>query len=173
MSEPIRPLNLYEITTELRQLEEALIESGGVIDEETEERFSELLEMEADKIEGYLAMIRKFEASEEAIKQERQRLQKAEQSMKNAAQSLKDRLAEAMRRRGEEVHETKLGKVRLQEAPRRSVVVDAEEEELPERFRRVRVTPDKRAIRKALEAGDEEAAALAHFDEPSYYVRIY
>lgn len=177
MPESIRPLDLYEITAELEDLEQALLESGGVITEELEERYGRLLEMEAEKVEGYVAMIRKFAASEEAIKAERKRLQKAERSMRRAAQNLKDRLAEAMQQRGEDTYETKLGKVRLQQAARRSVALDVDDADLPDRFRRVKVSPDKQALIEALESEDlelrREAEHYAHLDAPSYYVRIY
>ena len=173
MSEAIQPLNLYQITTELQQLEQALLESGGVLTDEIEEKYETLLEMEADKVEGYIAMIRKFEASEEAIKSERQRLQKAERSMRKAAQSLKDRLAESMLRRGEEVHETDLGKVRLQQASRASLVVNVDPEELPEEFQRWKVSADKAGLRAAIEDDDEVAKQFAHLDEPSHYIRLY
>ncbi len=177
MPEPIQPLNLYEITTELQELEQALIDSGGVITDEVEERHEALLQMEADKVEGYLAMIRKFEASEEAIKAERRRLQQAERSMREAAKSLKERLAEAMHRRGETLHDTKLGKVRLQQSGRRRVVLDVPEDALPEGFKRVAVNADKQALQDALDSDDEhvrrEATRYAHFDAPTYYVRIY
>lgn len=174
---PIKPLNLYQLTSELEALEDALLASGGEITEAMDERFDDLLDARADKIEGYLAMIRKFEASEEAIKAERQRLQNAERAMKNAARSLKDRLAESMRRRGEDVHETRLGKVRLQQASRRSIIVDVDEEDLPERFRRVSVSADKGRLEEALTSEDAaeraEAERYARLDAPSYYVRIY
>lgn len=174
---PLRPLNLYQITGELAELEEALIESGGEITDEMNERYDRLLDMEADKVEGYVAMIRKFEASEDAIKGERKRLQKAERAMRNAAESLKDNLAEAMRERGDEVHETRLGKVRLQQASRRSVVVDVADDELPDGFRRVKTSADRRALQDALASDDAElrteAERYAHLDAPGYYVRIY
>lgn len=177
MSDPIRPLNLYALTAELAELEQALLESGGEITDAMNARYDRLLDMEADKVAGYLAMIRKFETSEEAIKAERQRLQKAERAMKNAAQTLKDRLAEAMHRRGETVHETPLGKVRLQQASRRSVIVDVDEDALPDSFRRVSVSADKRALQDALESDDPdlrtEAERYAHLDEPGRFVRIY
>lgn len=177
MSEEVQPLNLYQITTELQELEQALLESGGVLTDEIEAKYETLLEIEADKVEGYIAMIRKFEASEEAIKSERQRLQKAERSMRKAAQSLKDRLTESMLRRGEEVHETGLGKVRLQQASRRGVTVDADPEELPEAFKRISVSADKSSIQDALESDNDElrkqAEQFAHLKEPSYYTRIY
>lgn len=177
MEEPIKPLNLYQLTTELEDLEQDLLESGGVLTDEIEERYEDLLEMESDKIEGYVAMIRKFEASEEAIRSERERLQKAEQSMRKAADSLKSRLAWAMQRRGEDAYTTPLGKVRLQRAGRRPVVVDVDEDALPEAFKRVRVQADKQALQRALESDDDSvrrsAEAYAHLDEPSYYLRIY
>lgn len=46
-------------------------------------------------------------------------------------------------------------------------------DELPERFKRVVVSADTRALAEALKAGDEEAERCAFLDEPTTYVRIY
>ncbi len=171
-------LSLYDITAELRELEEALIESGGEITDEMEERFHALLDMENEKTEGYIAVIQRLTRTAEAVKAEEDRLKKRRRALERSAQSLKDRLCWAMRQRGEEVRETTLGKVRVQQASRRGIVVDVDAEELPDELKRVSVSPDKRAIRAYLEEHGIEHIAdgdrvLAHLDEPSYFVRIY
>ena len=169
----MKAINLYDITSELAELENALIESGGAISDEMEERYHELLDANEQKARGYIAVIRRLEATAGAVEAERKRLHDNEKALKNSAQALKDRLAESMLRRGEDCYETDLGKIRLQQASKRSLVVKVDESILPDRFRIATVKANKRSLREALEAGDEEAAEFCEFDEPSRYVRIY
>ena len=169
----VRPLSLYALTDELAELESALLESGGEITEDLEAHYADLLEMHGEKVEGYLRMIRKFEATEAGLKLERERLQAAERTMKNAAKALKDRLRDAMLRRGEAEHQTALGKVKLQTSGTRPVELLVSESALPEHFKRITVAPDLAALRHALKQGDPKAATVARFGEASYYIRVY
>src|SRR5690606_26726310 len=68
---------------------------------------------------------------------------------------LKERLCEAMCRRGEDAHDTPLGRVRVQHASTRPVLLLVDPDDLPERFRRVAVSADKRPLTHALKEGDE------------------
>jgi len=165
--------SLYDITDELKALTTALIENGGEITEEMEERFDALLDMEEEKTEGYIQVIRDLEATAEAVKNEEDRLKKRRRSLERSADKLKDRLAYAMGVRDQEVRETELGKVRLQEASRRSMNVQVDAEALPDRFKRIKVKPDKRELRSALKEGDAVAEKVAELEEPSKYIRIY
>lgn len=170
--------SLYDITEDLRRMEEALIENEGVISDEMEERFDDLLDMEEEKTEGYIKIIRDLKATAEAVKEEEDRLKKRRRALENSVDELKDRLAHAMDVRGQDVRETDLGKVRLQEASRRSLSVDVDPEELPESLKRVRVKPDKSEIRDYLKEHDidqvkDEGRQIAHLEEPTKYIRIY
>lgn len=168
----IAPLSLYHLTEELYLIEQALLESGGEITDEMDQQYADLLTMHAEKVEGYVAMIRKFEASAEGIKSERERLQQAEQTMQNAARNLKARLAQTMLVRGETEHRTSLGKVRLQQSGSRPLVLLVEPENLPEEYQRIRVEADKTALKKALKEG-QPLTQYAELGEGSYFVRIY
>ena len=171
------PLSLYDIDDQLRQLEQEIIDAGGVLDEDLEERLDDLLDRREAKMDGYIAVIRELETTAEAVKSEEKRLKKRRRALENSAQSLKDRLALVMRRRGEEVRESNLGKIRLQQAPKRSLIVDVDADELPDSLKRIKTSADKRALRELLEAEDEESRAeaekYAHLDEPSYFIRLY
>ena len=174
MPDPTRaPLPLYEIDAELEALEVALLDAGGEITDDVEAEYHDLLDMRAEKVAGYVAMIRRLELSAEAYDAEVKRLTANRNAMRNTAQRLKDRLCEAMCRRGEDEHETPLGRVRVQRASTRPVVVLVEVDALPERFRRISVSADKRALTDALKDGDEEALRCAELAEPSPYLRIY
>ena len=173
----LAPLSLYAIDAELSALEDDLLAAGGEITEEIESRHNDLLDLRDGKVEGYLRVIRRFEATAEAIKAERQRLQEAERHMANAAQSLKDRLARSMHERGEHEHLTSLGRVKLQQSGTPPVELLVEPDDLPDAFVRVRRSPDLSALREALQSEDQgqkaQAAALAQLGEAKFYVRLY
>ncbi|MEM6784605.1 MAG: siphovirus Gp157 family protein [Bacteroidota bacterium] len=174
MPDPIYPLNLYALDADLADLERELLEAGGEVDDETEARHNALLDAREDKIEAYVALIRRLSASADAVEAERKRLQNAEKALKNAAQRMKDRLLDSMQRRGETQQQTRLGTVRVQQASRRAVQLRVDVDHLPDRF--VKVRPPEvnlSALREALDAGDEEAATLAELAPATSYVRIY
>ncbi|MDX1419131.1 MAG: siphovirus Gp157 family protein [Rubricoccaceae bacterium] len=173
----ISPLTLYELDDELLHLEAELLEAGGAVDEATDARHTALLDARDDKVEAYCMMIRRFEATAEAVKAERQRLQDAERALATAAKRLKDRLCDSMRARGEHECLTALGKVRVQQASRRAVELLVEPDALPEPYRRVRTDADLGALAADLASDDAEARAraeaVARLAEASFYVRIY
>ena len=134
-----------------------MIANGGEITEEAEEAYHDLLTMRADKVAGYVAVIRRCEVSAEAVDDELARLTRNRDALKNTAQRLKDRLCFAMIGRGDKEHDTPLGKVRVQRASRRPLVLLVDPDDLPQRFRRVSVSADKTALAAALDEHDEEA----------------
>ncbi|MBE2187272.1 MAG: siphovirus Gp157 family protein [Rhodothermales bacterium] len=167
-----KPLALYEIDRELHELESALIEAGGEITEEVDERFNDLLQMRAEKVAGYVAVIRRLETSADAYASEAQRLSSNARAMQNSADRLKQRLLEAMLARGDQEYDTPLGRIRTYEGSSRSVTVLVDPEDLPDRFKRVTVVPDKRALADALKSLDPDAVRLAEFEPPTPFLRI-
>ena len=167
-----RPLPLYAIDAELAELERALIEADGEITDEVNERFDDLLQMREDKVGGYVAVLRRLETSAEAYGAEAKRLAAGARVMQNSADRLKQRLLDAMTARGDTEYETPLGRVRAYPGSARSVTVLGEPDDLPERFKRVTVSPDKRALSDALKAQDPEAIRYAEFEAPTPYLRI-
>ncbi len=176
MSE-IRALTLYAIDADLQALEDALLASGGEVTDELEAQHDRLLDLRDGKVEGYLRVLRRLEATAETVKAERQRLQDAERRLVKAAQSLKDRLAESMRLHGEHEHLTALGRVKLQQSGTPPVELTVAEDELPEAFVRTKRSADLTALREALASDDPavraDAERLARLGEASYFVRIY
>lgn len=173
----IPPLSLYALDDELLQLEQEILAMGGEVDDEADARHLALLDARADKVEAYCMMIRRFEATAEAVKAERQRLQDAERTLANAAKRLKDRLCASMRERGETEHLTRIGKVRVHQAGRRPVELLVEPEAMPGGYVRVRTEADLGALASDLASDDPQARAraeaVARLGEASYYVRIY
>jgi hypothetical protein len=169
----MQPLSLYDIDRDLELLEAELIDGGGEVDDETEIRHNDLLDAREDKWRAYAAVIRRLEASHDAVKEERTRLQQNEKALDNAAKRMKARLIESMDRAGVDSAETPLGKLRVQEASQRSLSVLLPVDELPVRFVRTTRSADNGALREALDAGDEEALRVAELLPPTRYVRIY
>lgn len=177
MPDPNEPLSLYEIDDELRQLEREIIDAEGVLDDDLERRLDDLLDRRDAKMDGYVAVIQELTRTAEAVKKEEKRLKKRRRALENSVQSLKDRLASVMERRGETVRESDLGKIRLQTASKRSLVIDVSEDDLPDDLVRVSRRADKQRLREMLESDEETerqaAERFAHLDEPTRYVRIY
>ena len=178
MTKPIQSLSLYDLDDELSQVEQALFESGGAITEKMESSYADLLEMKADKITGYVHMIRKFEASVIGIKNERKRLQNAERTLDNAAKSLKSRLCASMVYRGESEYQTPIGKVKLQQSGARPVVLKTKRpQDLPAMYQRITVTADLEALKAHLTSPEESerfcAEKWAGLGSKSHFIRIY
>lgn len=176
MSE-IKSLTLYAIDAELQALESDLLGSGGEITDELEAQHDRLLDLREGKVEGYLRVLRRLEATAEAVKTERQRLQGSERRLANAAQSLKDRLVLSMQQHGDTEYLTALGRVRLQQSSSPPVELLTEVNQLPDAFVRVKRSADLTALRNALCSDDAdlraEAEGVARIGEASHYVRIY
>ncbi|HYE96163.1 MAG TPA: siphovirus Gp157 family protein [Rubricoccaceae bacterium] len=172
----ITPLSLYELDDELLRLEEELLAAAGEVDDETDARHAALLDARDDKIEAYVAMIRRFEVSAEAVKAERKRLHDCERALDASAKRLRDRLCRSMAEHAEREHATRLGTVRLMRASSPPVEVLVEVDTLPEPFCRKKVEADLAALRAALLSDDEAvramAEACARLGEPSLYLRF-
>jgi hypothetical protein len=173
----IPPLSLYDLDDELLRLESALVEAGGEVDAETDAHFDALLDARADKVEAYLRLIRRFEASAEAVKAERQRLQAAERALAATAERLKERLCDSMRRHDEGERTTALGRVRVMCAAKRPVELIVELDALPEAYRRLKLEADLRTLADDLGCDDEErrarAEACARLGAPTFYLRVF
>lgn len=166
------PIPLHEIDAELRVLEEQLYDAGGEIDAQLDERLAELLDARDDRYAAYLAVIRRAESTAAAYEAEAKRLAALSKPHSATASRLRERLLASMLAGGETKAETPLGIVAVRRSGTRPVVLDVPEEQLPECFRRVVVSADKRAIVEALKAGDEAALAVAHLGEASAFLSI-
>ncbi len=155
--------SLYEITGNMLALEEILDEAeGDITDPEVEtavnDWFTENLEKEKGKLDGYDRLIAKWQARASSRKEEAKRLNMRARAYENRVNWLKDRVLEHLVMTGQKKVEGTLHNFRQQNsAPRLQLDPHVEEhpEELPEQFHRVVFTPDKVAIKNALKAGEE------------------
>ena len=157
--------SLYQLDAELLALSQVLSDSEGVADDETFERYDALLDAREDKLDGYLAVIRNFESEEAMYAAEAKRFADLAATAKKSASSLKDRLLDSMQRNGEDELAGALGKAKVSRRSSRGVVLlDSDVESFPDRFKRIKVEPDRVALKKALEDRDEDALRLAEIE---------
>ena len=156
---------LYEITEDLRALDELLVESGGDITEAeaTVERWMNEIETDlVNKVDGYAALISEMKARAKARKEEADRLAKRARIDTDAAKflsfKLKERL-EAIGRGGKgdaiETNRFKVGIVG--NGGKQPLDIHGD---VPDDFMVVTKSPDNEAIRAALATGPLEFAIL-------------
>jgi hypothetical protein len=173
---------LFEIGNDLAALYDQLEEAEGEITPELEAEMDALLAQGEEKIDGYCALIKEFEAKAKIRAEESTRISKLAQSDAAVASRLKTRLHEFLTRSDTQKIETLRFKVRRQKnGGRVPVILDeyfaSHPEELPERYRKVVFTPDLEQIREDLldEAADAQhwgAQDVATLAEPGEHLRI-
>ena len=157
---------LYEISEDLRALEETILEAGGDISDAGTEKiiddwFAEIKTDRDAKLDDYAALIRTLETRAKMRKDESDRLLALSKPDANLAKRLKERLKFYFENASpDKTVNTKRFRFSLVGAGgTQPVILDeylaAHPEELPEEFRRVVFEPDLIGIRQALERGDQ------------------
>jgi hypothetical protein len=184
MSDPNKARTLYDIAADLLALESALIDAGGVIDDDetaatVDAWFDGLHEDLAAKVDDYAALIRTIEARAEARRDEAARMTARARVDENAARALKERLRDALRGLGIPKVETRRFTVSVQRNGGKAAMVftdDADVTTAPEWAKRTetRTVWDKDAIRERLEKADDptEAVPFARLQKPGFGLRI-
>lgn len=148
-------LSLYAINAELEavmlEITELELNEEPIPAALAEECESLLLQLD-DKREAYCKVIRNSEARTKALEDEARRFQMRARVEKGLATRLKATLLEDMEDSGETT--APAGVFSIGVARSQPAVVLAEDFEPPDAFARVSVTPDKPAIRRALQAGE-------------------
>jgi len=154
-------MNIYELGEEWLGLQNALLDSEGELDEETEKKLDEFMVAEESKMKGYIMVRANLKAKAEATKKEADRLTAKARAATNAVARMEARLVEHLSLREVQEIETPLGKVKLQFSER--VHVDVKEEELPSRFRvkKIAFSADKKAITDALKSDNASTRRAA------------
>ena len=138
-----------------------------------------LCQMEAEKLDGYAALIRELELRAEARKAEAQRILERAKADESKAAFLKERLKEHLFRHGRKSIET--ARFRITHAAhggRLPVLLSVDPEHLPAPYRveQVRYKADLEALRAALDAHGEitdgEGQVLVRYGERGSSIRI-
>lgn len=150
-------MNLYEITTEMQSILDAMLD-GGVDSPEAmnalTEHLSGLDSVLESKADAYAGIIAELTARADARTKEAQRIRTLATADQALADRLKERLKEAMERTGK----TRLETARFRMAVagnggKQPMIVNVDPLDLPPELIFTTVSPDKDAIRAVLEAG--------------------
>ncbi len=173
---PAPVLSMYQITEGFLELQNLLMQTGGVLDEESEQRMDELTALRDDKGNGYYRVIQNFKRTAEVYKLEIDRLTKAMQAAKNGAGRVLARLEEQMKI--QEINELQcdIGKFSLVASGGGSLILkdNVKVSDLPDEFIKI---PDPTAMKKelktALKNGDERLNSLVEILPPVPSIRMY
>jgi len=152
---------LYEITSDMRAIDQLLDECGGDVSDERvlqaiEDWIAELDTNLRDKVDGYAAYISELLAKAAARRAESRRLATLARYNENAAERLKERLMWALQERDIKKVETPRYVVSWQAAGGKvGLDVQIPASELPEEYRMIEYKPANDSIRNALEQGIE------------------
>lgn len=179
MSEEPR-MTLYRISEEIDRLDEMMERTQGddamMTDEDRDAvtAFIDGLKTEANiKADGYAKAIREMESRSKARRTEASVLSEMATADQRRADGLKRFLLQCMERIGERQLVGQTFTLAVQrDGGAAPVEVFGDAEAMPERFVRVTKTPDRDAIRRALEQGDADAANFATLGERGVSLRI-
>lgn len=148
-------MTLYELTNNLIDLKDLLI--NGYIDETSYADTLESLEFDTEqKLEGYAQLIRQLEAEAEAHKMEADWHTARRKARENAVARLKERIGSHLAATGQEKARAGLFSFGWHKS---SAVEVTDEEQLTSALFRVIREPDKTAIKKAIQSGEEVQGA--------------
>ncbi|MFB2839784.1 siphovirus Gp157 family protein [Floridanema evergladense] len=158
---PVQRRTLFNISDDISELTSLLdeIEADDIESEQLITNWLENLGSERDrKLDNYAALITELEAKAEVRKQEAQRLAKLAASDERKAAMLKERLKwffEINKLKTVETARYKLSLTKSGGKPPLILDDGISPTDLPQKFQKLHVEPDKTAIRTALEAGEE------------------
>lgn len=158
---PVQPRTLFNISADLNQLNLLLDELEGD-DEESRQLITSWLaklgEERDRKLDNYAALISELEAKASVRKAEAKRLAELAASDEKRAEMLKERLKWFFESNQLKTVDTTRYKLTLtKHGGKAPLILDnsISPTELPEKFQKVSVEPDKSAIRAALDAGED------------------
>lgn len=170
---------LFEIGEDLEAIESLLYElDGDISDPEAAEAievwFAEFQQNQGKKIDGYLNLIRKWEAEAAAAKAEIDQYRKRAQVRENRVDAFKARLKLYMETTNQKKIETPTGRAVSIQANGGKVPLWVDENVRPEslepRFQKITVAVNNDAIRTAIDAG--EALSFARLGQRGTQLRV-
>ena len=142
--------SLYELTTEIKNIYEK-IENGEEFTPEMEQALILSQQNLQEKAIDYGYVIKSLDDEIEMFDKEIKRLQDKKKQIQHTQEMLEERLSTAMQQFGFEEMKGKTIKLTFRKSESVDVYnVDA----LPERFKRIKIEPDKVAIKEALKNGE-------------------
>lgn len=166
-------MTLYDLTDQMAAL---LAKMEELPPEDPEERelwetalndtMAMLLDDFADKADDYGRVMKQLQADAEAVKAEKMRLAKRQQAIENNIDRMREAIKQSMLITGQKKIKSDLFTFGV--SPRLALVID-KEDEIPDDLLRIKVEPDKAAIKAFLK--EQPDSTFAHF-EPEYALTI-
>lgn len=155
---------LAVITRELAEVEAEIIEAGGEITPELEDRLTQVSNQLLTKIDNYQYILERLESSEAIWKGRKVDAQRVEKSLSKARRRLKDRLLWHMQGTGKKtVQGASYGFSRTKSGA--SLSIDETKVPTEYKIRTETWSPDKERIRAALNAGQKVPGCELVFGE--------
>jgi hypothetical protein len=169
MSAPKR--SLFDISAELRYIEDALEANEGEITPELEAWFADLADERDTKINNYCWLIDELQNHAKFLREEAARFNEWAKANENKATRLKDRLLEFFQAHGLQKMVTPHFKPRIQAngglAP---LLLSVLPEELPKEFQCIRIAANQDELRRVLASGQE--LEFARIGERGIHLRL-
>lgn len=143
-------LSLYDLTSEYTLICEALEENGGEITPEIEAMLAINEKNFLTKAEGYAEIIAKYTILAENAKTRKAQCERVQKIAENAVKRMKERIGQAMEEYGLQKVECGLHKFSLRSS---QAVEITDEVAIPNHYKKVVVSVDKKALRADLMAG--------------------
>ena len=140
--------NLFNINEDMFRLHQQIEENGGELTAELEEQLTITENDRESKCEGYVSVIRQLKSKSQLIKDEAKRLLDAARVYDKSVERLEDNLLSSVVQLGN----IKTNFVSISTRRNKSVEI-ADDAELPLQYQRVKIEPNKTAIKEALESG--------------------
>lgn len=157
--------SLYELTADYEALL-ALAEDPEIDEQAFRDTLDGIAGAIEDKAENYAKVIRMLEGDAAACDAESKRLKGKKTIIENNIKRMKSALQYSMEVTGKTKFKTALFSFNIQKNPASVVIDEAYIENIPEKFLIARDPDvDKKALRDALKAGDEEAMGVAHLEQ--------
>jgi len=158
-------MTLYELTNDYMELlqmaEDPDIDEQAFLD--TLEGIEGALE---DKADGYAKVMRMLDGDAVTIKAEEDRLSTRRKTIENRIKHMKQSLQTMMELTGKTKFKTQLFSFNVQNNPASVVIDEPDVDNIPERFLKHKDPEiDRKAIKDAIKAGDEDAMDIAHLEQ--------
>jgi chromosome segregation ATPase len=150
-------MKLYELTNDSLLVVEQLLQEDQLDEDGLQAALDAIGEAVEQKLDGIARLIRNWEAETEALHDEIARLRDRQSAIDNRVRRLKDYALQCLQRAN--LHRVRLPIVTAYIGRSTRVEVDVPPEEVPEQYRRISVSVDKRALKEALDAGDSVPGA--------------
>ena len=161
--------SLVDLNSEWFQMESLLNTSGGVLTEEQEKLFDELVTALAEKREAYIYVRENVDSQIEQGKKWIKKFQEKVKQLENRKARLDNAVIYSLTNQSIDSQETELGKIRVQKSKSANIYND---DDLPAKYKKIvqETRIDKKQILADLKSGEDVPGAELVENE---YIRIY